>query len=452
MATITSLGIGSGLDLNGLLDDLKAAERGKLTPITTQKKTTQAKISAFGNLSSALSKFQPAVATLNDAKRFSAVTSKVTGSGVAAVASADAPAGRFKVNLNQLATAATAATAGVDSRTAPQGAGKITFSFGGKDDLVVEVAEGKSSLEAIRDAVNSKEAGVSASIVFDGEQYRLAFASTETGEKAGLEDVKFEGFGDDALALEGDVIKGQNAKLTVNGIAITSHSNKVEGAIQGVTLNLSEIHAEGSSSTIAIDRDSDEIKNAVKGFVEGYNTLRTAIRGLTSYNADTGVAGDLLGDSTLRGVESRLRSVIGGGIEEGQLRMLSDLGITLQLDGTLKLDEAKLDGIIATESMALADFFAGGTKAGGMAGKLVTALDQILGDKGLLSNATSGLETTLKGLDQRYARMETQIDATIARYRSQFSQLDSMIARMNQTSGYLTQQFDLMNAQLGRKK
>lgn len=449
MATISSLGIGSGLDLNGLLDDLKSAERQKLAPIVSQQKSYQAKISAYGKLESALSKFQTASTNLNTTSLFQGVASSVSGSSVSAAASADAPTGSYQIDVTNLAKASSVATDGVADKTTALGAGTVNFTFGDGSTLDVTITAGESSLEAIRDAINAEDGGISASIVNDGSgtPYRLAFSSTETGTDAGIDTVTFGGDLGAQLTIDAATkVEAENAALTVNGIAIASQSNRVEEAIQGVTLDLAEV----GSSTLTVERDTKAIKEAVKSFVEGYNALRKTMQGLTSFNAETGAAGELLGDNTLRSVESRLRSVLGGGVDEGGLRMLSDVGIRLQLDGTLKLDEDKLDEVVASDLSALSEFFAGSSEEGGMAGKLDSTLELILQDKGLLDNATSGLETSIKSLDQRYARMEQSIEATIDRYRKQFGQLDSMIASMNQTSDYLAQQFDMMNAQLGR--
>ncbi|EWH03050.1 flagellar filament capping protein FliD [Halomonas sp. BC04] len=455
MTTITSLGIGSGLDLNGLLDQLNAAERGKLEPIKLQQKSHQARISAYGKLQGALSTFQSATAKLNTPSFFQSVGSSVTGSGVKAAASADAQPGRFDVAVTQLARAQSIASGGVADREEQLGAGTISFKLGDGDAVDITIEAGKSSLDDIRNAINESKSGVTASIVNDGsgEPYRLVVTSNNTGTEAAVTIDGIDGDLSGKLAFAAEpVVAAQDAQLTVNGIDIVSQSNQVKGAIQGVTLDLSETTAEGSSVTVVVERNTLAIREAVSGFVKAYNDMRSTISGLTKFNADTGDAGELLGDSTLRTVENRMRSVLTGGVGEGEFRMLTDIGISLQRDGTLKLDEDRLSDIVANQPDALSAFFAGPNKAGGMAGKLNESLDQMLGDRGLLDNAKRGLETRLSSLADRFERMERSIEKTIDRYRIQFGQLDSMIATMNQTSDYLFQQFDMMNAQLGRKK
>jgi len=154
----------------------------------------------------------------------------------------------------------------------------------------------------------------------------------------------------------------------------------------------------------------------------------------------------------VRTIESRLRNVLTGGVEGGELGTLNQLGITLQRDGKLAVDDDKLSDLVANNPQALSDFFAGDKKENGLAGKLSTTIDQMLSNNGVVKLAISGAENRVKSLDERFERMEVTIERTMSRYRSQFGQLDSMIAQMNSMSSYLTQQFDALNAQLGRKR
>src|SRR5690625_2952144 len=288
MATITALGIGSGLDLTGLLDQLEAAERQKLVPITQQKQSYQSKISAYGVLQNALNQFQSAADKLKDSQLFSAVKSSVTGSSVTAASGSETAAGVYQIDVAQLATHYSVATAGVDDKSTQLGAGTIEFTLGDGTVFSVAIEDGKSSLEDIRNAINAAGEGVSASIVNDGDPdspWRLALAASETGTDAAFS-VTFDGVGlakDDATE-----IAAENAQLTVNGITIISQGNQVEGAIEGVTLAL----AEEGMSTLRIEQDNESMTEAVKGFVSAYNTLQSTISRLTSYNAESGAAGD----------------------------------------------------------------------------------------------------------------------------------------------------------------
>ncbi|PKG52217.1 MULTISPECIES: flagellar filament capping protein FliD [Halomonadaceae] len=460
MATITSLGVGSGLDLTGLLDQLQDAERGKLAPITLQKEQQQAKISAYGQLQTSLDAFQDAVAKINDPKLYQSLSANVRGDSITATTTASALPGSYRVEVSQLATSGTLASARVDTKDQPldlQGATALKLTFGNGDSVDIAVAA-DSTLSEIRDSINAnKESGVNATIINDGEGYRLALSSKATGVDASIDSFSFVDaavtgpFGEATEA--GAKQQGQDAALTVNGITISSAKNQIEGAIQGVTLNLAELSiAEGetASSTVNIERDTLKQREAINGFVKAFNELKGTIGTLTAFDSESGSAAELLGDSTVRTIESRLRSVLTGGVEGGELSTLSQLGITLQRDGTLEADDDKLSDLVANNPQALSDFFAGDEDAGGLAGKLEASIGQMLGDSGVLKGAITGAENQVKSLDTRYERMEKSIESTISRYRSQFSQLDVMIAQMNSTSSYLTQQFDALDAQLGR--
>lgn len=449
MATITALGIGSGLDLTGLLDQLEAAERQNLTPITQQKQSYQSKISAYGVLQNALNQFQTAADKLKDGQLFSAVKSSVTGSALTAASTSSAAAGVYQVNVTQLATHYSVATGGVADKSTQLGAGSIAFTLGNGDTFSVDIDEGKSSLEDVRNAINAAGGGVTASLVNDGSTWRLALASSETGTAAAMQSTTGIIFGGDlgsALSLDPSTeVEARDAELTVNGVTITSQSNQVEGAVEGVTLALAEV----GSSTVRVEQDNEGMTKAVKDFVSAYNTLQSTIGRLTSYDADTGTAGDLLGDSALRNVQSQLRREMSGIMSGIQAGDTLERPITLQLKGDLKIDEEKLTALVSNNPAALAAFFAGAAGEKGFASQLSDALGQMTRDGGVIDNATKGLKSSIASLDTRYARMEQTINANIARYRSQFAQLDGMIASMNSTSAYLTQQFDMMNAQLG---
>lgn len=446
MASISSLGVGSGLDLSGLLDQLDSAERLKLQPVTKQKKAQQAKLSAYGRLESALTKVQDAAKKLGDSKTFQAVTSSITGTGVTAAAKSDAVAGRYEIAVTNLAQAQSLASVGLADRTTDLGAGTLTITQGSgatQKTLTVTLDANASSLEDLRDAINKQNGGVSASIVNDGSAtpHRLVLTAKDTGT-----DARMTVTGDYGGVLNlSEKVEARNAALKVNGIDISSQSNMVEGAVQGVSLSLSEA---GGSHVLTVARDSAAIKSAVTGFVDAWNSLQGTVSSLTAYNADTQVAGDLLGDATLRGVHSQLRNVLTASLGEGALTRLADVGIELELKGTLKLDGSKLDGLISGDLMSVSGFFAGVGTADGLADKLSSTLETVLKDGGALDTVSKGVEGRIKSLDERYARMEESISATVERYRKQFTQLDLMLSEMNATTSYLTQQFDALNAQL----
>ncbi|UYV18862.1 flagellar filament capping protein FliD [Halomonas qaidamensis] len=442
MASISSLGVGSGLDLNGLLDQLESAERSKLQPIQQQIKTQETRISGYGQFQSALSQFQDAAKALSEPELFDSLATDVQGDAVTAASTSSATPGRYDIEVTQLATAGNLASARVTDPQAELSGVEQTLelSFAGRDAISMTIEAG-SSLEAVRDTINANaDAGVSASIIFDGTDYRLALSSTETGEDASITGLTMGG------ALEGEIFNaGQDAQFNVNGIPISSASNQVEEAIEGVTLSLQE--GDGATSTITIQRDEDTIRESVTEFVDAFNELKSTIGSLTAFDAEGGTSGALNGESAVRSVENTLRSVLASGSEGGELAMLSDLGISLTRTGTLSIDEEQLNEVISNDRGELAEFFAGGEGVTGLASNVDTTIEQMLDTNGLITTAVTSAENRIESLNDRFARVESSIDSTISRYRTQFGQLDSMISQMNQTSDYLSQQFNMLSAQ-----
>lgn len=467
MATITSLGVGSGLDLTGLLEQLRGAERQKLTPITQQKVQQEAKISGYGQLQNALSQFQTSVNKLNDPKLYQSLSTEIRGgTAIKATASSEATAGRFDVEVSQLARAGSLATNSIQGDDALTkgltGAGaNLTLTFGNDASGVpitrdIALTEG-STLEGIRDQVNNFDFGdgpkVTASIVNDGSGYRLALNSATTGQKSSINGMDFTGLAA-GVVLASDAAtayEGRNAALKVNGIAITSETNRVEGAIAGVTLNLEKVTEPGSPNTVVVARNTLAVREAVEGFVKGYNDLKTKIGELTAFNGGGDAAGDLIGDRAVRAIESQLRSALVGNVPGGDITRLSDMGIELKKDGSLELDTTKMSEAVANNQDAVAAFFASDSAEAGMGGQVSGVLDRVLGENGALGSAQRSAEGRVESLNSRFERMETSIERTVDRYRKQFTQLDMMMSQMNSASGYLFQQLDMMNSQMANR-
>ncbi|MDI5922780.1 flagellar filament capping protein FliD [Halomonas sp. LR5S13] len=470
MATITSLGVGSGLDLTGLLDQLRDAERGKLEPLKTQQAQQDARISAYGRLQTGVDKLQSAAAALNDSALFQQLSVVVQGDGLTASASETASPGRYDVTVTRIATAGTLATDAAPTRDEPLFTEATTLTLdlgatykadGSFDDtaaplnsVTIDIAAG-SSLEAVRDAINANaEAGVTAAIVNDGNGYRLALSSEETGAEASLVGLRLENvadplaavpLGEDAATLR----PGNDAELDINGITITSATNTVAEAIQGVSLTLSP-EAAGSTLGVTVSRDDGSVKEALDKWVSAYNELQSTIGRMTKPATEGASSGELIGDRTVRTLESRMVRDLTSAVPGGEFALLADLGVSLNKEGRLEVDEETLDAALADSPGGVAAFFAGDSEEAGMAGTFNASLERMLDDNGLISNAIEGAESRVDSLGERYARMEASVERTIERYRVQFGQLDSMIASMNQTSSYLMQQFDSLNAQLGR--
>ncbi|MGJ7501147.1 flagellar filament capping protein FliD [Variovorax sp. ZT5P49] len=475
MATISSLGVGSNLDLASLLTQLQTAESQPLVALQAKAKSYTSKLSAYGTIQSALSTLQTAAKKLGDPTLFQSVTGTPTVSGILSASATDvSAAGNYTIDVSQLAQAQTVITAGqVDTKTAI-GNGKITIDFGAITGGTLNATTGQytgatftadasqtaksitidptnNTLEGIRNAINSASAGVTATIVNDGSgsPNRLVLTSAQTGEKSSM---RISVDGDAALQnlLNNDpagtqnlkqTAAAQNAKLNVNGIDVTSASNTVKEAIQGATLTLVNTGKTG----LSMKENTAGVKTAINDFVKAYNSLQSTAKTLTSYDADTNTAAALVGDSTLRNLQTRIRQALttpqAGGTND--MKVLTEIGVAFQKDGTLAVDSDKLDKALADNLKGVANLFSSATGSTAGYGKQIDAMVDDL-NTGALKVASDGVTSTIKQLDDQYDAMQLRVDATVDRYRKQFNQLDVLINSMNNTKTYLTQQFEAM--------
>lgn len=476
MASISSLGVGSNLNLNDLLTDLTKAESQPLVLLQKQQISYTAKLSAYGTLKNALSTLQTAAAKLSDANLFQGIKTTSSASDVlSATGQASATAGIYTVDVSRLASAQSLAAAGVSSTKAAVGKGTVTIDFGSisggtfndatgtysgasftpdaaRAAKSIVIDDSNNSLEGLRDAINkSTDIGVTASIVNDGgaSPYRLVLTSKETGEASSMRisvagDASLQGLlnhdASGAQALRQTAAAG-NAALKVNGIPVSSKTNTVVDAAPGVTMTL----AKTGTSTLTVSRDTSAVEAAITGFVTAYNSLQTTAAQLTKYDTEKQTGAALVGDSTLRTIQTRIRAALNTP-QAGELKVLSRVGVSFQKDGTLAFDASKLKAAFADKQGAVAELFAGNGTTGGIGKQVSSLLDGFTSSTGMISAAATGVETTLKSLDSQYTATQSRVDATIARYKAQFTQLDLLVSRMNSTASYLTQQFANMSS------
>ncbi len=376
MASISSPGVGSGLDISSLVSQLVAAER-RPTQLRLDRReaSLQAELSAFGTLKGSLSSFQSALSGLQSLSSFQARTASSSNSDAfTASASTTAAEGVYNISVTTLAKAHSLATSAgtFSSLTDTVGTGTITIKFGTTDydsgtdtynsftqntekaAVNITIDSSNDTLEGVRDAINDADADVRASIVNDGSGYRLVLTSKETGAENSLQvTIDDTGDGDDTdasglsrLAFNASATNldqtaaASDAAVSIDGIDVTSSSNTIDDAIEGVTLNLLDTQ----SGTLTVDLDKAKASSNISSFVSSYNSLVSTINNLTAYDADTQKAAILLGDTATRTVESRVRGVLGDVVEGlgGPFQQLADIGITLQTDGTLLTDSTKL--------------------------------------------------------------------------------------------------------------
>ena len=449
MANISSIGVGSGLDLSSLLDGLRTSEESVLTTITQRKSTENARLSAYGQLSSAVEKLQTAAKAFEGDTTFGQYTASQTGESFSASASSSAVAGSYRIKVESLASTQTLIANGVADKAAANGTdGVISFKLENGEVKTLDLSGKGTSLEEIAKAINAdKELGLSASIMNDGSDtpYRLMISTTATGTQASISDITVENNSELGTLLNKTGMTEQaasDAVVKVNGIEVKQATNKFEDVIQGVTLNLSKEDA--TEQTLTISRNDDKSKAAINEFITAYNNVQKFIKSSTAYTE--GAGGSVLnGDNTARTAQTRLSGIMNfQSSNGGAFKTLSDLGIRTQADGTIKLDEAKFDKALAENRDDIAKLFQ--DKTNGIATytqNVTTGL--ISSTTGIVTSASNGTKSRIKELDSQYERKQAQIEATMERYRAQFTALDSLVAQMNNTSAYLTQQLATWN-------
>ncbi|MES1948622.1 flagellar hook-associated 2 domain-containing protein [Salinisphaera sp. C84B14] len=448
-----------------MLDGLRSSEQQRLVPLQRQASSYNTKLSAYGTLQSSLANFQTAAESLGKASLYEGVKTTTDSDAFKAVASEKADPGSYSIEVEQLARSQSLVSAGQASVDDKIGSGgTITLSLGDASGNVsetvdIDLAGADSSLSGIRDAINGADIGINASIVNDGSgtPYRLVLSSNTTGTASQISVSVAESNGDGSTPL-GDLLNydstagsgamsqtvaARDAKLSVNGIAIVSQTNRVEEAIEGVTLTLSKTTSEPQSLTAT--RDTDSVKAALEKFVKAYNSVNTLSDKLTAFDSEKEISGVLLGDSTARTAETRVRGALNTPISGGAFSSLAEIGISLQRDGTMKIDDEKLDKALANNLADVGQLLAGKDESGGLSKVLVSTLDAVAGEQGLLQSASNGMKTRIDNLTESMEREQESIDSTIARYQKQFVQLDSIMASINSTSNYLTQQFASLN-------
>ena len=471
MATISNLGIGSA-GLGELYNQLDAAERTKLTTITTQQSTYNAQLSAYGKLQSAMTSLQTATAALGKATTWNSTAVSSTNTAFTATTTADASVGSYVVNVNQVAKAQALTTGSYTTNTELLGdttgtTRKITITQPGtKTPLEVNLADDDTSLAGIASAINKANGNVTASVIKakDGD-YRLMLSSKTTGTDGEMTisvtgDAKLQSaIGYDSTAKTGGLTvntAAQNAIVVVNDIKIERQSNTISDALPGMTFT---VKAESKADEmLEVTRATDANQKAVTDWVTAYNSLQSTINSLTKYvpvdagsSSQSNSNGALVGDANVRGIQSQLRGLLTEA-QSGSVQIMAQIGITQDpvkaSDGTvgnLKVDTDKLKKALTDNPTAVQQYFIGDGKKTGLATQmnntLTTMLSTSTGSAGVIQNAKDGINKTLKILGERYDSMEASIDATMARYKAQFTSLDVLVTKMTSTANYLTQQF-----------
>lgn len=474
---ISSLGVGSGLDLEGLVSQLLEAERApKAARLDAREETIEAEISSLGQIKSKLSDFKDAVDELRKDQSLTGREPTIRNPSeetepFTAEASNSALTGQYDVTVERLASGsrietATAANGGFTSSSdeVTDTAGSLTFKIGGTGDTFsINVAAG-ATLAQLREQINASENnfGITANIINTGTVdggAKLVFSSKITGEGndlsivndndlAGLNRLATTDSTETATYLT-PTKTAQNAQAIIDGITVQSDSNEFENTIQNVTFTakaVSEKNAndEFQSSTLVIGFDEEALEEKIRGFVDSYNGLNDEIRSLTSYGeSELQKDGALAGDFTVRGIQAGLGNILSSSVPESALGGLFQIGIELTSEGKLEIGntdfglgtgETRLSDALEDNFDEVSKLF---TADDGIANRLYDFIDQYTKSSGILADRETAAKDQRDQLLDDRASFELRLISFEQTLRGRYLNLDQTVARLQQSSSAL---------------
>lgn len=476
-SSLQTLGVGSGLDIQSIISSLMNAESAPLAALQNKASGIQTQISTYGQISSAYSQLQTAIKNLQSSTTQNSLLGLTTSTSSASVANASisgsAAAGSYALNVTTMAkgqqivastgpassstaigtTAATlsiqlgSVTGGTLSGTPGTYSGSTFTAVGSATSVSVAA---NASLSDIRDAINTSNAGVSATIIYDGSQYRLALSSTATGVESSIK-LSVTGDSDVSTLLSQDPQGTQgfqetqtasNFSGTLNGIAITGKSNTLDSTVSGLAIT-----AYGTgTATLTVNQNANQASSAMSSFVTAWNGLNGLIKALTSYDASTKTAGPLLGDPLAGAAFSTLtNSTFGAASKDaslGNYTTLASIGMTIDSKGVASIDNAKLGAALKANPNVLANML-GSSKANLLsnAGKYV---DGMVGASGI-GGRTSSLNAQLTANGKQQDSWNNRLVLIKKNLTAQYTALDASVSKMQSVSSFLSNQIAQFN-------
>jgi len=445
--SISSAGIGSGIDVNTLITQLVEAEGvDKSNRLDFNEAEYLGDISAFGSLKSALSIFQGAVRDLQDTADFQ-LRSALSSNDEVFTATADetADVSQYGIEVVQLAQAHKLITTSGFADTDTIGDGTLTFTQGADSfSLTIDATD---TLTDIRDAINAANdnTGVSASIINVDSGQQLVFTATSSGldNAITITAVDSDGENSDEFGLSRLVnaqlntpSAAQDGQIKVDGQLISSNNNTFSDVLDGITINAVSVGA-GEQLTVAQDREAITFK--IDTFIANYNGLVDTFNTLGSYDAATESAGLLLGDSTLRGISTLIRQEISSSVTglTGPFSTLAELGITTDEEGKLSLNSETLNAALDSNFDQVGQLFAA---SNGIANTLDTAIEGYIGSSGIIDSRTAGIQVSVDDIADQREALDRRLVSLESRLLSQFTAMDILVSSLQNQSNFLTQQ------------
>ena len=452
MPSIVSSGIGSGLDIAGIVQQLVAAEGQPVeSRLGQQEFRAQAKLSAFGSLKSALASMRDNLEVMQSLDQFLSrkATSGNEGKFTVSAGTSALPAS-YSLEVVQTAQAQKLTSGAFLDSDAVVGTGTLTVAVGAST-MDLDITAGNNTLAGVRDAINtaSDNPGVSATIVnADSGSYLIMTADdtgaansitvTQTGGDGGLSALEYDPA--NSLFSLTESIAPQDALIRIDGLDVMNDSNTFVGAVEGVTITVLASTG-GATESLTVANDEDAARELINKFVDSYNELITTVDSLTAYNADSEQGAPLLGDSTIRGIRDQIRREMSVAVQDidANFSMLSDVGIELQLDGKLSVNDDQLSNVLADDFVKFGQLF---STTDGFATRLFGLTDGFLEADGIIESRTQGLTAQIEGITDDREALNDRLASLETRLLRQFNALDSLLAQLSSTSNFLSQQLE----------
>jgi flagellar hook-associated protein 2 len=454
MATISSTGIGSGLDVKSIVSQLVALEKQPLVNLKSQAATVQTKISAYGQIQSLISTLSDAAGSLASVTGWNAVSATSSDSTfVSASASGGTSPTSFSVEVSALAKAKSTTSAVVSPSGSAVGAGTLSLTLGSGASVSLTVSA-SDTVANVASAINGAGAGVTATVLTDASGDRLLLRSTGTGVAAGFTlavTADADSNLTDASGLSRLVVgtaisqPGVDAAATVNSIPVTSATNTFSNSVAGVTFTAQKVTT--GPVDITITKDNTQVSSNIDAFVKAYNAINQLLGDATKYDTATKSAGLLQGDSSALALQNSLRSALQS-VSTGSkvFSRLADVGLTQQRGGDLVVDSTKLTAAMGNIS-ELRNLFrsTGGGAADGIAVKVKTLATNLLSSAGFFTTKTYSLQRALDSNSQEQARVNTRASTMETSLTKRYSALDAQMASLSALNAYIAQQVTTWN-------
>jgi flagellar hook-associated protein 2 len=467
-------GLSTGLDTTGLINSLINLERRPLVLLQNRQAGLQQQRDLFQQLNTHLLALRDAASAIDnqnslltgstlDEEFLAYAATSSAEAFVTASADGQATPGSFAVRVDAIAQVARRFSDGFASATdvvATSGQ-SLSIDFGGALPIDLTIPAAGASLNDLRDLINSDPNNVGdvrADVIFDGTAHRLIVAGTRTGAANDITittDIAGPAGGGSPFLDATLAQAATDSQIQALGMTITRASNTLTDVIPGVTFELRGVHdVADPDAIIDVARDDEPMVESLQALVDAYNEVRNFTSAQSNFNEETGTAGPLSGDFTIRGIQRRLPDVLSSQYAFGTnpFTSLGELGVRFDRDGLLTLDTDVLEGALDTDPQAVRQLLSGDGITDGVATALARALDPITeSGTGAIASRDAGLEEQIEALDATIERTERRLVQREELLIRQFTRLETLVGQLNAQGNFLSTAFAaLQNSQQQR--